>query len=266
MYIIILIIAIYIFLILPRTFSIRDMSTYKNYYFAHRGLHKGEEIPENSLEAFSQAIENKYAIELDIQLTKDKEPVVFHDYSLKRVCGLDKMVYDLDYKEIQDLRLYNTDEKIPHLREVLELVNGKVPLLVELKMDTRDITLCGVVAPYLDEYRGYFCIESFNPLGLWWFRKNRPKIIRGQLSSDFVKDGEKGDKKLYFVLKHLLTNFLSRPDFIAYNYLYRRTPSFLLIKNLCKTPTFGWTIDSREVFEEVKKDFDIFIFENFRPE
>lgn len=256
---------IYIFLIMPKIFNIRDMSVFKSYYFAHRGLHQGREAPENSLGSFSRAIENGYAIELDVQLTKDKEPVVFHDYSLERLCALDKMVYDLDYEEIKDLRLFNTEEEIPHLREVLKLVDGKAPLLIELKADTKDIGICEIIAPYLDEYRGVFCIESFNPLALWWFRKNRPEIIRGQLSSDFVKDGEKGDKKLYFLLKHLLMNFLSRPDFIAYNHLYKRTPSFLIVKTLLKTPTFGWTIDSREILDEVREDFDIFIFENFRP-
>ena len=262
---VIMLLVVYLFLIMPNTFKSGDMSVFKNFYFAHRGLHRGREIPENSLAAFSQAMDNNYGIELDVQLTKDRIPVVFHDYSLKRICDLDKMIYDLDYKQIRNLRLFNSDEKIPHLKEVLELVNGKVPLIIELKTETKDITLCEIVTPYLDEYKGVFCIESFNPLALRWFKRNRPQIIRGQLSSDFVKDGEKGDKRLYFLLKHLLLNFLSKPDFIAYNYLYRKAPSFVIIKILFNTPTVGWTIGSQEVLADIEKNFDIFIFENFSP-
>lgn len=252
---------------MPRMIHRRDMTGFKKYYFAHRGLHRDEDgPPENSLTSFAQAVEVNYGIELDVQLTKDREPVVFHDYSLKRVCGLDQKVYDLTFEEIRGLRLYDSDERIPHLREVLDLVDGKVPLLIELKMDTRDISLCDVIAPYLDRYHGPYCIESFNPLGLMWFKRNRPGIIRGQLSSDFVKEGEKGDKRLYFVLKHLLMNFLSKPDFIAYNYKYRRTPSFQLCRRLFRATTFAWTIDTQEALEESREDFDIFIFENIIPQ
>lgn len=265
LFVILAIIILYLFLISPKIFGRRDLSHLTGHYYAHRGLHKSREIPENSLEAFKLASENNYAIELDVQLTKDGEPVVFHDYSLERLCGRDILVEDLDYEELKKFTLYDTSEPIPHIKDVLDLVDGRVPLLVELKTEAMDSRLCQALVPYLDDYKGDFSIESFNPLVLNWFKKNRPSILRGQLSSDFVKSGEKGDKKLYFLLKNFLINFLARPDFIAYNYYYRKDFSFRLVKTLFKTPSFAWTIVSKEDLEDLRDDFDVFIFENFLP-
>ncbi|WP_257530757.1 glycerophosphodiester phosphodiesterase family protein [Irregularibacter muris] len=260
------IMVLYLWMIMPKMINRPDMRAFKK-YFAHRGLHQDNSIsPENSMTAFALAVEKGYGIELDVQLSKDGLPVVFHDESLKRVCGIDKKVKDLTFQELRKLYLLTSQETIPHLQEVLDLVDGKVPLIIELKGQTRDISLCTVVAHYLDQYPGRYCIESFNPLMLRWFKRNRPQVIRGQLSSDFVKSGDTGgDKRLYFLLKHLLLNILSKPNFIAYNHLYHHLLSFKVCRGLYKIPTVAWTIKSVKELQESKKDFDHFIFENFIP-
>ena len=150
----------YISLILPRLVDRADMSGLDVDY-AHRGLHGGD-VPENSLAAFEKAAEKRYGIELDVQLTKDGVPVVFHDDSLLRVCGVDRLLRDCELSELRQFRLSGSEkETIPTFAEVLELVDGRVPLLVELK--TGSAGLVRAVVPMLDEYNGSFCVESFDP-------------------------------------------------------------------------------------------------------
>ncbi|MPW27248.1 glycerophosphodiester phosphodiesterase [Alkalibaculum sp. M08DMB] len=251
---------------MPKMRKRHDMTHIYEYYYAHRGLHKKKSSnPENSLTAFKRAIENNYGIELDVQLSKDLIPVVYHDYNLRRVCGIDKKVCELTYDELRKLTLYSSNEKIPNLKEVLDLVNGKVPLIIELKIEDKDIFVCNVVATYLDDYNGVYCIESFNPLGLIWFKKNRPSVIRGQLSTNLLKDEGNKRKIVYLLLQNLMLNFCTKPDFIAFNYKYCKMISFVLCRAIYRVPTFAWTITSQEGIEDSKRSFDVFIFEKFKP-
>ena len=119
---------------------------------AHRGLHT-KDIPENSLSAFENALKNNYAIELDVQFTKDKEVVVFHDENLKRMTNDTRNIEDVNYDELKNLRLGNTNEIIPTLEEVLELVDSKVAILIEIK-DCKDY-------PYTTT-NNYPCIRRLN--------------------------------------------------------------------------------------------------------
>ena len=187
-------------------------------YYAHRGFHGEEGIPENSMAAFKKAKGAGYGIELDVQLTKDGVMVVHHDYDLKRTCGVNKKITDLTYRELCRYRLMGTRERIPRFVEVLREVDGKVPLLVELKMETCNRKLCKKVAKALDQYKGLYCMECFHPYALYWFKKNRPEVIRGQLSEQFLKEKEEGTftRKIgYFIVKNLLTNFITKPDFYS---------------------------------------------------
>ena len=183
--------------------------------YAHRGLH-GNGIPENSISAFEKAIENGFGIELDVQLSSDLEVFVFHDYSLARMTGVDKMLSDTDANELGSLLLYGTEEAIPTFKQVLKTVDGRVPLLIELKGESLDSSLCEHVAKELNGYGGPFCIESFNPFLLRKMKQYLPDAVFGQLYTNVCRD----KKKLNF-LNTLLTlmafNFVSRPDFIAYN-------------------------------------------------
>lgn len=251
---------------MPKMRNRIDMKLFGECFYAHRGFHQKKSVsPENSLKAFQLAVEGDYGIELDVQLSKDGIPVVFHDYSLNRVCGLDKKVCELTFEQLRLLRLFTSNERIPHFNEVLDLVSGRVPLIIELKIEDKDLGLCSVIASYLHKYRGVYCIESFNPLGLMWFKKNCPRIVRGQLSSNLVKEGGQMDKLRYFALQNLLLNFLTKPDFIAFNYKYRKMISFSLCRKLYQVPTFAWTISSQEQLEDSRGDFDYFIFEQFVP-
>lgn len=255
-------IAIFLFLISPGAHC-RSLSRLGETCFAHRGLH-GNSHPENSLSAFSCAVENGYGIELDVQLSKDGVAMVFHDRTLKRVCGVSRRLESLTFDELSELRLFGTGERIPTLSEVLELVGGKVPLVVELKNTLRCSKLSRTVAELLDRYEGVYCIESFDPLILRWFRIHRPDVLRGQLASTFRS---KANKNLCpFVLHHLLFNFLSRPDFIAYDERFCHTP----VLKLCTSGFLSftavpvlWTVNSQERMNSLRGAFKYFIFEGF---
>lgn len=243
-----------------------DTSLWKNHLFAHRGFHQNRGLaPENSLEAFRLAVENGYGIELDVQLTKDNIPVVFHDYSLKRVCQVDEMVKDLTFEELQKLTLYYSKERIPSLESALKLIDGKVPLIVEFKAEGKDTSVCDFSVPLLKKYKGLYCIESFNPFILMWHRKNNPHVIRGQLSSHLTLDSKNHSKFLYFLLQNLLFNFLTKPDFIAYNHKHTYMTSYILCRMIFRVTTFAWTIQSQKDLEASAKDFDYYIFDSFTP-
>lgn len=264
--IILIVMILYLLSIKPTVLRDYDLKHWKGKCFAHRGLHKDKnEIPENSMAAFQLALENKYGIEIDVQLSKDNVPVVFHDFTLKRVCGVNKKVNELTSKELHELYLHDSKEKIPTLQAVLDLVQGKVPLLIEFKAEGTDISVCQACASLLDNYKGIYCIQSFNPLVLLWYKNNKPHIMRGQLASNFIKDKETGSKTLYFILQNLLLNFITKPNFISYNFLHRHTPSLFLCRKLYHAPTFAWTIRTKQQLDDCKQVFDYYIFENFIP-
>lgn len=140
-----------------------------------------------------------------------------HDRSLKRVCGADVSIGDLTYKELQQYRLQNTEERVPLFSDVLALVDGRTPLIIELKhYDDADL-LCPLVWELLRNYKGPYCVESFDPYIVRWFRKNHPYVLRGQLMGHFEgKDEEcKGFFRALF-WRNLWTNVLTRPHFEAY--------------------------------------------------
>ncbi len=252
--------------IMPRMMHKPDKRPFQGVFYAHRGLHDNEsDAPENSMKAFQKAVEYGYGIELDVQLSKDKIPVIFHDFTLKRVCGREGKVSDYTYEELQGFSLYGSEEKIPKLEDFLLMVNGKVPLIVELKVEWTDLSLCPLADGILGGYHGVYCIESFNPLALIWYRKNRNEVMRGQLSDAFLQEeGVKGI--LYFALEHMLLNFLTKPDFIAYNHKYYWTLSRQICKKLYRNLAVAWTIKSQKDLNARRKDFDLFIFDSFIPE
>ncbi|MCM1047669.1 MAG: glycerophosphodiester phosphodiesterase [Clostridiales bacterium] len=217
------------------------------------------------MKAFRMAVEEGFGIELDVQLSKDGVPVIFHDFTLERMCGVPEKVENMTYEQLQELTLLNTDEKIPTLKEFLTMVDGKVPLIVELKIEWTNLALCPVVDKLLSEYKGIYCIESFNPLALLWYRKNHAKVMRGQLSTNFRRDG--GYRNVfYFLLTHLLTNCITRPDFIAYNCNFKRESGRRICRSLYKNLSVAWTVKSQNQLESLENDFDLFIFDSFIPE
>lgn len=209
---------LFVFLIAPACVNTELRRQFTGSRFAHRGLHsKDKSVPENSLAAFRLAVEHGYGIELDIRFTKDKQLVVFHDDTLLRVCGTNRRVDEFTYEELRSFRLLNSTEQIPLFSEVLALVDGQVPLLVELKTGPENATLCSHAYAMLRQYHGPYCIESFHPMIVRWFKKNAPQILRGQLSAPPKAFEGALSRVTAFLLSRLLTNFLARPHFIAYH-------------------------------------------------
>lgn len=230
---------------------------------AHRGLHT-KDIPENSLSAFENALKNNYAIELDVQFTKDKEVVVFHDENLKRITNDTRNIEDVNYDELKNLRLGNTNEIIPTLEEVLELVDSKVAILIEIK-DCKDyIELSEKTYEILKGYEGNYAIQSFNPFILEWYKNNASEVIRGQLSGTFTEGSESLNSFEKFVLKNMLLNFKSKPNYIGYD-LEGIPKSKLESLRKKGVPIIVWTVKNKEDMEKAYKYSDNITFENFLP-
>ena len=228
---------------------------------AHRGYHD-KTAPENSLAAFSKAVEKGYAIELDVQLLADDTVVVFHDESLARMTSNDGYLKYLNKDDIKSLKLAGTKETIPTLAEVLALVDGKVPLLIEVKNKYKVGKLEQAVINLLKHYKGEFAIQSFNPYSLAYFKKHAPNFLRGQLSGYFKGEKLGWLKKLVLKSMHL-NKKVSEPHFISYeaNALPNRyTKKY---KNL---PLLAWAVKSKEEYLNIIKYCDNVIFENFEPE
>lgn len=254
----------YLFSITPRL--IGRAKRMPGLYFAHRGLHNIENgIPENTLAAFQAAADHGYGIEMDVQLTKDGQVVVAHDFDLKRICGIEKDVDECTYEELCRFPVLGTDQRIPLLKDVLKIVDGKVPLIVEIKYKKIGSAVCRKTAQILDTYPGTYCIESFHPLALLWYRKFRPDICRGQLAMNFHRDDGKFHPVYYFP-RHLLLNFLTKPDFIAYDHHAKAAISLTLCRVLFGIPCFAWTVKSVRELYACERTFDYFIFEGFLPE
>lgn len=180
----VLLCGLFLFLLAPRPRREEGIAPLLGWDYAHRGLFDNESgPPENSLPAFARAVEGGYGIELDVQLSRDGKLVVFHDDDLARMCSAEGRVDSYSYEELREMPLLGSGERIPLFTEVLELVAGRVPLIVELKMSpVNNYPVCEAANRILSGYRGAYCVESFSPLAVRWYRKHRPDVVRGQLS------------------------------------------------------------------------------------
>lgn len=246
--------------------SHNGLSNLRGWAYAHRGLH-GNGVPENSMEAFQLALIHGYGIELDVHLLSDGTLVVIHDSSLKRTTGEEGIVEDLCAETVGDYRLEGTDQRIPLFSEVLELFNGQAPLIIELKAHGSNAALlCESVCSMLDNYSGAYCLESFDPRCIRWLRRNRPDVIRGQLTENYFRSSNvKIPWVLRFALKVQLFNFLLLPDFVAYRYEDRKCFSNLLVEKLWGGQSVTWTIRSQEDYDIALRENRIPIFEGFLP-
>ena len=242
------------------------MKDFLGWSYAHRGLH-GDGVAENSLTAFRRALENGYGMELDLHLLKDGNLAVMHDSLLNRTTGQAGRMEDLTTDDLKNYRLEGTEDTIPEFMDVLTLVNGKVPLIIELKpVDGNHARLAQTACKMLEGYKGVFCIESFDPRCVAWLRKNRPDIIRGQLSENFFKDRTDLSDGLKFLLTHNLLNFYAQPDFIAYHFATRNdTLSNRICRKLWHVQGVSWTLRSREDYDTAVQEGWLPIFEGFRP-
>ncbi len=259
MILVLILFILYLFCIHPGSRPI-PAEMQKNY--AHRGLYGGE-IPENSLAAFTAAVDAGYGIELDVQLSADGEVMVFHDAALERMTGEAGKLCEKNLAELSGMRLDGTEHGIPTFREVLAAVDGKVPLLVELKGENTDTSVCEAVDRILREYHGAYLIESFNPLLLRWYKKNHPEVLRGQLTTNLSKGLGKNMRNR--LLDSLLLNMVTRPDFLAYDIRCPKRIPVRLCTGFFHAHRFVWTIRDRDEYRR-SEDLDAFaIFENFCP-
>lgn len=250
--------ALYIFIFVrPRRKAPADLDLLCDY--AHRGLHDAA-LPENSLAAFEAACRKGYGIELDIQLSGDGEVMVFHDYTLIRMTGKEGKLSDFTAAELKSFSLNETDQTIPTFAEVLALVNGRVPLLIELKGEDLNASLCPTAAALLRNYEGPYCIESFNPLLIRAMRRELPEAWYGQLYTNVCKEKKKVTA-LNLLLTAMAFNFLARPDFIAYNYLCRRSFPVRLATDLYGATKFVWTVRERAELRKAHEHGEYPIFE-----
>lgn len=238
----------------------RNCSFLKEKIIAHRGLHDGnKEIIENSIEAFRKAMDKDYTIELDVHILKDNTVVVFHDDNLKRLTGIDKRIKDCMYDEIKNIKLVNKNTYIPKLKDVLELVNGEVPLLIELKTDNKTGKLERRLVELLKNYKGQYAIQSFNPFSIKWFKKNNPAIIRGQLISKFKNERINKIKK--YILTKMILNSITKPDFISINIHDINENKLKKIRE--RKCVIGWTVRTKQEYSNLKKQYDNLICELF---
>jgi glycerophosphoryl diester phosphodiesterase len=258
---------IYLFLIAPsgRKKQTTEFFEKNGINYAHRGLH-GNGVPENSLEAFRLAVNSGFGIELDVHAVKDGVPVVFHDATLNRMVGVDGRLADYTSEELEGMRLLGTEEKIPTFREVLELVDGKVPLIVELKQNAGESGVASAAAELLKDYKGDFVVESFDPVTVGKFKKLMPEVQRGILAMHFTKNKTHRSLKNYLA-EMLVFNRIASPDFVAFCHSDSSFPSFKLARGIWDAYTVAWTVRSKQEEEAaIKNGFDSVIFENYIPE
>ena len=246
--------------------------------FAHRGLFDNQTRCENSLSAFEAAAQAGYGIEqigrahvrtpvttpqLVCRLLLEKI-VVFHDDDLQRMCSSPLVIEQATYAQLQEYNLGETFEKIPLFSQVLAQVNGRVPLIVEIKSTERIERTCLKVYDLLRNYPGDYCIESMNPLIMGWFAKNEPQIMRGQLATHIPSKGNPLTAISSAALGGMMFNILSKPHFIAYDHRFAQdSHSFSFCKS-CGALTVGWTIREQD-YEAAIRQYDAIIFEGFLP-
>jgi glycerophosphoryl diester phosphodiesterase len=264
--------AAYLFCICPSLRKHPFAHYFRETLFAHRGLFDNRsEAPENSMKAFAKAVEGGWGIETDIQLSKDGVAVLHHDFALKRTMRDEKnqpvkgKVSDYTYAELQHFHILDSAERIPTLEAFLKLVDGKVPLILEYKIEEsdRDLQVCQTAEKLLRTYRGPYCVESFNPRGVLWYKKNRPDIMRGQLSDAFYHNPN--CTMIHFLCAMLCFNFLTRPDFIAYNIKAEGNLSRKLCHGLYRNTAAAWTVRNEQQLAFARKHFDGIIFDSFVP-
>jgi len=226
---------------------------------AHRGLHD-DSVPENSLAAFEAAVKAGFSIEIDVQLTKDKVPVVYHDDFLHRLTGLKKRVTKAMYNAVSELKIADTDEDVPTFQEVLDFIDGRVPLLIEIKKNKGSRGIERIVLDMLKNYKGEFAIQSFHPMALRKVRKIDPTIYCGLLSSKLT------EMKMLRIKKAAVRNarlfFLAKPDFVSFEINSFPNDRVKRFREELQLPILGWTIKTKEDIERAIEYCDGIIFEN----
>lgn len=259
--------AVYLFLIFPATPKKGERAKFENRYFAHRGYftNDGPYPPENTLEGFDRACLCGFGSELDVQFTSDGHLIVFHDNDYKRACGIDKKVWEVPLDEARSYKLFGRDYKVPLFSEMLDCVAGRAPLIIEIKAEERTnadyYELCSRVEQALRGYKGEYCIESFNPFVIRWWRLNRPQVVRGQLLNGASGYPKSIPAVLRFALANLLLGFMGRPNFIAYD--WRTRPHSVGLNRALGGMSVLWTVKDAQSAKRLEAHNDAIIFDSY---
>lgn len=251
----------------PGRFAQAQKAPFYGVNHAHRGLHtRDKSVPENSLAAFRAAVAAGYGMELDIQLSSDGAVVVFHDSTLDRVCGVHGRVDAFTLAQLREMRLCGTQEGIPLLTEVFSVVQGRTPIIIELKRGPHNDELCrkglALMRDYTRRWNGPFCVESFDPGIVRWFKKHAPDILRGQLT-DAPRNFTDETPFVRFALGNLLTNVAARPQFIAYG--PGKKPPLARLAEAMGAIRVCWTVRPEDDIRAKEAENDAVIFEYYTP-
>jgi glycerophosphoryl diester phosphodiesterase len=229
--------------------------------FAHRGYHSlSEGRPENSLPAFAAACSKGYGIETDAQLTSDGRVAMIHDADLARLTGAHLRVGETDSQALSTLRLQSTQHQIPLLEDLLALVAGQVPLMIECKNGGIGGRLEAAVVDAMRFYSGEFVLQSFNPISVWRLKHARLPCLVGQISGRLLH----APAGYRLVGRSLALNALTRPDFICCELesLPSRAADFWRRRGL---PVIAWTVHSRAEEERALRIADNYVFASYEP-
>ncbi len=252
----------------PRIKDKPDLTLFSTYDYANGGCHDfGHNKPENSKESFEEALRHGYGIVMDVRVSRDGVPVAFADHELWRMCGAEGKVEQTSCKQLKELRLLNTDMTIPTLQEALDIVDGQVPVLLNIRSWKENSGfLCARISEVLDKYEGIIAVESLDYKVVRWFRLYRPNIIRGQMTERrSVGKFDIGAYLCRFVREWLLTNVMTRPDFIACHLADRGGISLRFCKILYHVPLVYWTICTTQEYETARDDDAVVVFEDIEP-
>ena len=228
-------------------------------YIAHRGFHDGSRVVENTANALIQAIDKSYAIEFDLQFLSNGTPILFHDAEFKRLCDDSTKVKDLNPKFLS-LLSYSDGQKIITLTEALKIVDGKVPLLIEIKRETFQLKYLKPLIAILNTYQGKFSIQSFDPNILKEVKKKSPNISIGQLMTNWFQTD------ISFLNKSIMNfaPFFNDLNFISVNQEMSET-IISIWENVLSLPILFWTIKNQAQLNQLKTIGSGFIFEGFCP-
>lgn len=223
--------------------------------FAHRGLH-GDGVSENGMAAFDAAIAAGHGIECDVRLSRDGVAFVFHDAILARMVGRHAAVAALDVATLDGITLPDGGA-VPRLSALLERCGGRVPLLIEIKAEGRDVEpLCTAVARDLADWADApVAVMSFNPWAIGWFVRHRPRQLRGLVVT------QQGKGRLRGAIERALALWVSKPDFLACD--IRDLPSRLSRRFRAKgLPVLTWTVRRTDDRARAAARADQIIYEN----
>lgn len=223
----------------------------KGVTYAHRGLH-GPGQPENALSAFAAAIESGYGIECDVQRSSDGQAMVFHDWELDRLTAETGLVIERSAAKLGQIKLIGNDEDlIPTLRDLLDLVAGRVPLLIEVKTrpSTRIPAICLAVRRMLEGYRGPVAVMSFDPRVSRWFARHSSHIVRGLVMM------EEGSRTLFARTRRHMMLWQAKPDFLAYD-ITDMPSRFAGSQRKRGFPVLTWTVNTPDLMERALKHGD----------